>query len=480
MRFHDREGELDELGRVLGLSREACHLTVISGRRRIGKTRLVEEFIRDREHLYFFVSRKGSRLLLEEFSAIIRDRYPRSPAFARWDDLLDHLFSLARGSLVVVFDEFQNFSRADPAVFSILQKVFDANRAGGGVHLIVAGSHMSLMHRIFRDSREPLFGRATEHMVLDPLPAEAVFAMAAELGYRSGDDIFSLFSLFGGVPKYYVALEEQGLGGRPVKEVLERGFFCQFPLFGEEVPLLLVQDFGGSGHIHFSILQAVAEGFNTLTGISDRTGVKRDSLSKYLLILRDELGILEYMVPATEDPGRSKMGRYRIRDNVTDFWFGSVLSQRSLVEGGRYSEALRTALERLPGFISIKAERLARELVRRQLPYDRVGPWWNRRGDEVDIVALNDKRGELLLGEVKWRTRPTGVKTLDELKLKSERIQWRKGSRTEKYLMVSRSGFTDGCLERMKAEDVIHWTKEYMLGMCGVKVGALSRRGRGK
>ncbi len=451
MRFYDRTSELRELERIYELSKNTSHFTVIVGRRRVGKTRLVEEFIKNKPYIYFFVSRKSSAMLIEEFSRIMRDFYGNSPMFYRWEDLFEYLFTHGE-RLIVVIDEFQNFQYSSPEVFSILQKVYDKYKEEGKTMLIVMGSYISMMKRIFQDSREPLFGRATESMGLRPLSPSTAISIAMDMGF-SAEESITLHSIFGGLPKYYVMLEEQGLKGKSVSEVLKRSFFTEFSLLRDEVKSTLVEDFGPNYSTYFSILEAISQGYMTFTAISDKTGIKRDSLSKYLHVLRDDFSLISTKMPISREKS-TKRTRYVISDNLVDFWFRFVFSQSSLIEIGNYGEALSNTMEGIPMFVASKFEDLVREAIRKELGYTFVGSWWSRKGEEIDIVAIDKKKGEALFGEVKWRNRKTGCGELTELEKKSE-LTGIKGIK-KRYLLVSKSGFTENCLKEMEEKGTLH------------------------
>ena len=169
MRFHNREHELSELERVWNLCNKTVHFTIISGRRRVGKTELVKKFYSDKEHLYFFIGRKNASLLLEEMSIIAKNKIEQFPTIIKFDEWLEFLLNNVKKGTVIFFDEFQNFKYVDKSIFSDFQKVFDRHKHKLQIHIIVAGSHITLMNKIFSDAKEPLFGRATEKYVLKPL-----------------------------------------------------------------------------------------------------------------------------------------------------------------------------------------------------------------------------------------------------------------------------------------------------------------------
>jgi len=463
MKFYDRIGELDELERIHILCGHSTHFTVITGRRRVGKTRLVEEYIRGRRAIYFFVTKKEEGLLLENFSTSVRAALGYSPQFKDWEEAFEYIMTQVKDELIVVLDEFQNLSYGSPSAFSQIQKMIDRYKDTPEVHFVVLGSYVSLIKRIFMDKKEPLFGRADEFLSLGPLDFPVVLNITKDLGF-SPQDAFVLYSVFGGIPKYYVMIEKQNLGERDVVDILGRGFFCDFPLLADEVKSTLIENFGGKYHMYFSILEAVASGNNTLTEIANKTGILRDSLSKYLAMLRDDFKVLEYLAPITDEVGKSKRGRYFISDELTNFWFKVIYPNLSFIESGNYSQVKTIVKRNLPILTGRATEGLVRWLVGREMGYERVGPWWNRKGDEIDLIGIDTGNKRILFGEVKWTNRKTGVDVIEALIGKTDIID-RYDDYHHDFLLVSKNGFTKAAMKLITSQGIIHWDGNDLIRM---------------
>ena len=453
MKFYNRCLELSELERINALSSEGLHVTVITGRRRVGKTRLVEEFIKGREHIYFFVTRKGEPLLLEGLANSVREKLGYSPRFVDWEEALEYLITRVEGELVLVFDEFQNLSFGSPSAFSQFQKVLDSCMNEKGKHIILMGSYVSMMNRIFTDEKEPLFGRATEYIRLKPLGYNHVHEICRDLGFNASE-VLTLHSIFGGIPKYYEIIKKKKLEGKDPLRILEKAFYCDFPLLSDEVKNNLIEIFGRNYHTYFSILEAVAGGHNTLTLMSNKSGIKRDSISKYLSSLTYDFNILEYRVPVTERKGNSKKGRYFIRDEMTRFWFRFIWPNLTLIEQGSYKRVSEIVEKGLPMLISESVEALAGSVLIDKGRCEIAGQWWNRRGDEIDVVGIG--RGEILLVEVKWRNRQAGVDICKDLLEKVALVD--DGTfRKRRLLIISKGGFTKAAECFMVENDIEFW-----------------------
>ncbi len=456
MRFHNREAELEELERVWKLSKKSAHFTVISGRRRVGKTELVKKFCSNKSYLYFFIGRKNLVLLLEELSSIAKLSLNNFPTISKFDEWLEFLLKSVKPGTVVCFDEFQNFKHVEPSVFADFQKVFDANKNKLKVHIIVTGSHVSLINKIFSDEKEPLFGRATEKYTINPISFKVVCEMLSELSIKSFEEKVAWFSIFGGIPKFYVTAEEQGLKGKDIFSVLKLLFFKDFAPLKEEAKNILIEEFGGENTAYFSILEAVALGNSEMSTIANKTGINIKSISKYLGILVKDLNYLHYEVPVTEDkPWKSKKGRYFLKDNFFRFWFKYVYRNRSEYELGSYDVVLEKINESFNSFLGNGFEQIIKEAllkmnIKKKIPFNllKIGKWWSR-DKEIDLVGLNDKSKEILFVECKLQKNVDTHKILSELKEKTKFVEWNKNSRKEYYAIFAKS-----FKEKIKEENV--------------------------
>jgi uncharacterized protein len=413
MQFYDRERELARLDEIASLSRRASHLAVVTGRRRIGKTELIRRFAERRDDvLYFFVSRKKPQVLLEEYRDLLGNRFPplRRAAFPDFGEFFRFLFdAMAERPLFVVFDEFQNFRSVDPSVFSTMQDLWDRRKDSVRGAFICIGSVQTLMQDIFEGTKEPLFGRATARMYVDPLSPDTVAEILSDRRLTPEKHLPFYYTLFGGVPKYYFLLDRHRLFGKPREEIV-RKLFCEAdaPLQNEGRELL-IEEFGRNYHLYFSILQVIAGGETQMARIADGAGINVNSISKYLDELVSHYRIVERRVPITAPRGEHKSGRYYIADPALRFWFRYVHRYRSLLEIGDEEGATRKIADDLPALMGRSFEELVRALLVRRngeglLPFrfSRIGGFWSRKGDvEIDIVAFDEKEDNVLVGECK-------------------------------------------------------------------------------
>ncbi|MCK4718226.1 MAG: ATP-binding protein [Thermoplasmata archaeon] len=412
----------------------------------MGKTRLIREAFPD--SIYLFVSEeKSEKILASEWNESIGDTI-YLPKMEELSKILEYL--LKKEDRVVFIDEVQNLERINPAILSRLQHVIDENK--DRARLVLCGSYVSLMNHLLTSSRSPLFGRMDMVLKLKELDIGTVMEITGDEGYGFEESII-LYSIFGGMPRYYELLER--MEKKQIAESVRLLFFEDMSPLRYEGSLVLRNEFGGEFRPYFSIMDSISMGKCSLSEISDMTGMKSQTLSKYIARLKDDFDLIKRAVPVTEDPLRSKKGRYFIKNDFYRFWFRYIHKNMAGMEEGREEEVWKAVAPSLPEHTGKTFEALIRNTLRTEDV--RIGPWWNRRGEEIDIVGLDEKKNEILFGEVKWRNRPVDWAVVESLKSKAPLVQWRNEERKERYLVVSPSGFTPQCLEKMDAEGVMHW-----------------------
>lgn len=403
--FYDRERELEKLNEVYSFP--GSSFLVIYGRRRVGKTALAREFLSDKLGLYFFVGEKDEALLLEEYSREIEEKLSRylppyvKPKFGSLEELVEFLLDYSRErKLVVVFDEFQNFRTVKPSFFSSLQRLWDEKKETSNLMLIVIGSYVGMIKRIFMDRKEPLFGRVDEWVKLKPFDFWTSFNFVRSLVDVPPKDFVELYSALGGMPRYllYVPRYYRGDSLKTLKAL----FFDEFAPLREEGLNVLKLEFGRFYRAHFSILEAVSLGYVTPKEISDKTGMKLLTVGKYLSELTNHFEYLMREVPVTENPLKTRKVIYRISDEFFNFWFRFVYHNYTALEENPEKVFERFRAE-FPAFVGKTYERIALDFVRGlDLGFrpERVGRWW-QGGEEIDVVAYDRKN--VVLFEVKWR-----------------------------------------------------------------------------
>ncbi len=448
MKFYDREKELEKLHMLASSLEKRGKTVVLYGRRRIGKTTLVKKaFMEHDNFLYFFVARKEGKLLLRDFSEILSEFLSKkgvvSGEFTRWESFFRAIFSYSRKEdTIVVFDEFQNFLYADRSVFSTIQNLWDEMGKESRILMVFTGSYVGMIKRIFRDEKEPLYGRTEHFMNLGAFDFTTVSRALSDMGINNIEEQIRLYSVMGGVPRYLELLEDTP--HRDFRDFVNN-FVKEDEFLRDEGERILSQEFGREYLRYFAVIEAISLGKATLTEISDWTGESRTSVSRYIHDLHREYEIIKRVVPITEDPRRSKKGRYFIKDNFYRFWFRYVYRNSSYFEIGNHEHVIREILDENNAFVGPIYEEIWRNALfdmskKGLLPFriELIGPWWERTS-EIDIVAINENSKDILFAEVKWNNKPVKKKVLEELRKKAEKVSWHRKDRKEYYVIISKT-----------------------------------------
>ena len=400
------------------LSRPGGALFVLWGRRRIGKTALVERFIKGQTSAAYHVASRSTAI--EELG-----RLSHTLASA-WDEPLLAAQPLSnaeaftaflagvKGPAVLVLDEFPYLVESMPALPGLLQAAWDRAISKSNLKIVVLGSSVGMMEEVFLSQRSPLFGRRTGQIRLGPLtPSEIEPAFPGTLVHR-----IEVVAAIGGVPGYLQRLDPSlDLGENLRTRVLHPGE----PLY-EEVPFLLREELR-QPHVYLAILAVVASGARKFGEISSKVGLDRANLTRYLAVLA-ELGLLEREVSVTEmQPEKSRKGLYRIADPFLSTWFSFVHPHRDLIERGLGDAVYRDlVLPRLHDFLSRAVEPVVRDLIRESalgdlvpFPVARAGRHWSPTA-EFDMVLLDVSGSQAFVGELKWSRGPVPVSLLDDLR----------------------------------------------------------------
>ena len=388
MRFYGRKRELALMEHLYA---GAPSFLVVTGRRRVGKTGLILEFCKDKQALYFYVdANKSIEDLMEEFGRLMIDTLDL-PGYIRTDTpetFLEFLFSYDR-PLIVVFDEFQRFQKIHPSFISQMQRFWDLKGRDSHLFIIVSGSSVGMIREIFLEGGAPLFKRADNILTLRPFGPEECLAILSDLGVQDPADRLDLYLLFGGTIYYYTFLEKYGC--TDLESALDRLILDDLAPLRREMSDVVIEEFGREHATYHEILTAIAEGKQAQKEIADFVRLAPTSLPPYLRDLVDLLGIIEYRTPVTERGKRSKMGRYVFSDNFFRFYARYISRNMSLYQSGRFALLKDRILREWKGFSGWAFEEMVRSLIARDLEerYEHIGPWWNRRGDEIDLVALS-------------------------------------------------------------------------------------------
>ncbi len=412
MKFYDRESELEVLRQIHAQSLQTATFTVLTGRRRIGKTSLVMRALEGQQFAYLFVSKDSEAMLCRKFQAILEQTLGMQiyGSVNRFRDLFEIIMrESVQRPLTVVFDEFQNLNKLNPAIFSEIQDVWDRYHRQSHINLIASGSIVSLMKHIFEDKNEPLYGRPTSKFTLRPFSLTVLKQIFADhCPNYSNEDLLCLYMITGGVAKYVELLMDAGCY---TKEKM-LNYVCRLDsYFLTEGRDIINTEFSSDYNTYYSILQLIANGQNRRTDID---GALQKDCGTYLTNLEKNFGLIVRLRPLLAS-GQSKVSSYEIADPFLRFWFKFICPYQSLIESGQLKllrANINTHYERFSG---ITLERYFQTKLMETGEYSMVGNWWDRKGNnEIDIIALNEFTHQGLIAEVKRNEQKINLLVLAE------------------------------------------------------------------
>ncbi|MGM9832928.1 MAG: ATP-binding protein [Candidatus Limisoma sp.] len=407
MRFYNRENEIAELRRIRNLSfTHNSRMTVLTGRRRIGKTSLIKKVFEtdDAPMLYFFTGRKAEAALVEDFVREIHDKLQGyvPEGLTSVTGVLRLLFERAKTEkFTLVVDEFQEFRTVNPSVFSDLQNLWDSYRCDTKINLVLSGSVMSMMRRIFTDAHEPLFGRADNIINLRPFKIKVMKEILKDYNpVYTNKDLLALYTITGGIPKYIELFCDNGY---VTEESMLRYAVSYMSPFIDEGRNLLITEFGRDYGTYFSILLAIAQGRTSQAEITAALGGM--AIGGHLERLENTYNIISKFRPVMSKPGSKNTVRFRIADNFLQFWFRFIERNRSMIELDNYDDLLEIVKRDYPTYSGLMLEKYFRQKLTEGGGFREMGSWWQakkgKEANEIDIVSIRAEGKSALIAEVK-------------------------------------------------------------------------------
>jgi hypothetical protein len=453
MKFVDRIDEIKFLEKEY--KRKTSSFIVLYGRRRVGKTRLIKEFIKNKDSVYFLATEESEAENIKTFQNILYSKYKipllDNNKLLSWNDLFYIISTLKlEKKLIIVIDEFQYLLKSNKGFSSILQKSWDEYLKDKSIMLIISGSALSMIKREVLSYSSPLYGRRTSQMNLKPIK----FKYFKEFFENKNIDLIKLYSLTGGIPKYVEILESK----ENIYDTIKENFLNVNSYLFEEPYFLLEKELKDIGS-YFSIIKAIANGNNKLSKISTSLGIKQTSLSYYLNNLI-ELDILEREVPILEkNPQTSKKGIYKIKDNFLNFWFKFIYPYKSYIEIGNIDFVMniikKSFIERHVSFIyeDISKEKLIDLNLNDKLPVklSKIGRWWDKNL-EIDIVGVDRENKPILFGECKYTKKPVDLDVYYALVEKSKKLLKDNNQNNLYFAFFSYNGYTKNFIDKVKKE----------------------------
>ncbi|AXH29422.1 MULTISPECIES: ATP-binding protein [Francisella] len=416
MKFYNRESELAILSKADMLKSKQSVMTMLIGRRRIGKTTLALHSYTKDKVLYLFVSKKVEALLCQDFCEEIVNKLGIKifGELTRFEDIFEYLLELGKTqSFTIVIDEFQEFLRINPSIYSSMQKLWDLNKNTSKIHLITCGSIYHLMKKIYEDSSEPLFGRCDFKIELKPFSPSVLKEILQDNQSYTTDNMLDFYSLTGGVAKYielfslYNSFELRSM----IDVIIEPN-----SIFLSEGKNRLIEEFGKDYGTYFSILSLIAE---SKTSRPEIESILQSNISGHLHRLEHDYSIIRSIKPINAKPN-SKVQKYEIVDIFLAFWFRFIFKYQSLVEAENFLKLKEIIYRDISIFKGKVLERLFVEIFKDTQIYTKIGSYWERGNkNEIDIVAIDDIDRKILICEVKLNENKLA---LNKLILKSQKL----------------------------------------------------------
>lgn len=429
-KFIDRIDELETLEREY--DKDSAAFVVIYGRRRVGKTTLINHFCEGKKSIYFLATEENESENRNSFKNLVSDNFGNellaSASLTNWEPIFKVIAEKFRQErLVLVIDEFQYLCKATPTFSSIIQKIWDETLQKENVMLILCGSLINMMTSQVLSYDSPLYGRRTAQIKLKQIDFSHYHEFNEKL---SLDDQILQYAVTGGVPKYINLFTKKKNIYTAIKDnILSTGSF----LYAE--PEFLLQKEVSEIGSYFSVLKTIAADNHKLSKIATSLGVPQSNLTTYLKNLID-LDIVERKIPITEEnPKKSKMGLYMIKDNFISFWFKFVYPNKCLIESGqmKYVED-KIRMNFIDNHVSYVFEDICRtkvwDLLSEGISFNRVGRWWGAKDVEIDIVAYDSVGTDMIFGECKYSKNKKGLSVLESLQSKAKSVNWKKTAAT--------------------------------------------------
>ncbi|MFV9631781.1 MAG: ATP-binding protein [Methanosarcinales archaeon] len=406
---------------------------ILYGRRRVGKSSLIQQFMKNKQSIYYLASRTVQDLQISDFIDTIKRELNDeqiSDLRKNWEVIFKYL-AVSQDRIVIAIDEIPYLIESDKALTSTFQRIIDLYIAESNLFLILCGSSIGMMESEVLGYKSPLYGRRTGQWKLEPMRFKQITEF---LPRYSPEELIYAYTACGGIPFYINKFDDS----MDVFENIHGKILRKGEVLNEEAEFLLKEELR-EPKTYFSILRAISFGNTKFSGIMNYTGIDKNSLTRYLDILRT-LGLVRRDIPVTEKSReKSKKGLYYIDDNYLNFWFRFIFPYRSELEENP-SAVLNTLIKPYYNqFVGHCFEDISKQFLQdlnaeERLPFEflRIGRWWHRE-KEIDLIALNDETKEILLMECKWQelTKNEALKVLGRLKDKSKYVQWNNIERTE-------------------------------------------------
>lgn len=444
--FIGRERELSALDRLYRSSK--FEFAVIYGRRRVGKTALINKFIDDKNAIYFMGVESNAKQNLENLSKSIMEYVSGTEVdsiFSSFQSALEYVFRLAeKERIILAIDEYPYVARSSKSLASTLQLLIDRYKDKTNLMLILCGSSMSYMEDNVLAYKAPLYGRRTSQMKLLPFNFEETCRYFKNF---SNEDKALVYGIVGGTPQYFLQIDDK----LNIEENIKNTFLNPVSFLYEE-PINLLKQEVREPAIYTAIIAAIATGASRMSEISGKVGEDTNICAMYLKNLIN-LGIVQKETPYGEKSSRKSV--YSIEDNMFRFWYRFVFENNSIIARGATDLAYKRIEPQLSDYMGKIFEEICKQYLCKQLilgdcpvEFMSLGRWWGnnpkeKRQEEIDIMGEQDKT-TALFAECKWTNEKVDIGVLETLIKRSELFGYKK----KHFYLFAKTGFTRGCVDK--------------------------------
>lgn len=448
--FVGRERELSKLQSAY--RRDKFEMAVMYGRRRVGKTRLITEFMGDKDAIYFSALEVNAKMNLSNLSRAIMTyetgRSIGSFTYGSFEECFDALYQISKEKrLIFVIDEYPYLASSFPGISSLLQQYIDLKFKETKLFIILCGSSMSFMENQVLGYESPLYGRRTMQFKINPLD----FWESRQFHQNfTEEEKAIIYGITGGIPQYLEYIDDS----KSLSENIIDNFFDNTAYLYDEPGNLLKQELREPA-LYNSIITAIADGASRINEISTKAGMDNPVCSKYIKSLI-ELGIVRKEKPAMENDAKRSI--YRLDDGMFRFWYRFVAPSVDRICQNQGAVAYRNIEPQISDFMGQVFEEMCKQFLWKlnldgTIDFAKAERWWGtnpqlKRQEEIDIIAYDDSK--MIFCECKWRNEKLSRRVAEELLAKSEMF-WGK---EKSFILFSKSGFTDDCLALQKDKNI--------------------------
>lgn len=456
--FIGREYELRELNTLY--EKDSFQMPVIYGRRRVGKSTLIREFVKDKRCIFYTAIESSAQRNLELFSQTVYRALDMEmaglPGFASFDTAFSYIAKkAAEERLILVIDEYPYLASSDKSISSLLQRYIDETFSNGKLFLILCGSSMSFMEHQVLGYQSPLYGRRTAQFLICPFNYRISGEFVKEY---SCEDKAVVYGITGGIPKYLELFDSK----KTLRDNIIDLFLKENGYLFEEPSNLLKQELRDSSRYN-SIIEVIAKGANKVSEIASKTQLETSTVAHCLDSLM-ELGIVSRENAITEENNKKKTF-YRLKDSMFRFWYRFVPSGMDAILGQNGDYLYDEFIEKeLPDYMGRVFEHMSSQYImlknkQGELPFKvlKIGRWWGnnpakKREEEIDLIGINMMTKQAIFGECKYKNAVQGTEILTSLVEKAELLP---AFEQRYYILFSKSGFTQGLIEQSEKDAIL-------------------------